>query len=241
MNDVNSGEISRVFYEAYVAWRMHRKRFSPATERAFRYFQRWIEKEIDQFEKLPPAKRWQKIECQSRPESEIPFLNDSRGLFVFGPFAERARQASITFKRKARGVGNGGYRIGRRHIGPLTRELRAAGCYGRLYGLDAAFFDGNVERISHRERAANAFGEWACKRMMREPKDVSICREISNTLERSHNALRGRGFKHVEDIFEHAWTGRMAQRFGPAKSRRNAPYPNTAGRHRDGRDDTKGG
>ena len=177
------------------------------------------EKKIDKFEKLPPAERRRKIQYQPRPGTEIPLLNDNRGLFVYGSSAERARKASPTFRRKARRMKDGGYRIGRDHLGALLREFRAAHCFGRVYGPAAAFCDGRIERISHEERAAIAFGAWAVKRKKREAKAVSFWRKLSNTLERAHNAARGRGFQTLEDIFERAWSGRMAQRFNQSTAR----------------------
>ena len=158
-----------------------------------------LEKKIDQFEKLPPAERWRKIQYQLRPGTEIPLLNDNLGLFVYGPSAERARKASPTFRRKARRMKDGGYQIGRDHLGALLRELRAAHCFGRVYGPAAAFYDGRIERMSHEERAATAFCAWAVKRKKREAKAVSLCRKLANTLERAHNAARGRGFQNLED------------------------------------------
>lgn len=155
----------------YVVSRLRAGRAAKAAERAFRRFHRWIVKEIRAFEKLPPAERWWQIEREPRALNEIPFLNDQWGLVVYGPAAERACKASNTFKRVAKHFDAGGYRIRRCYMGALTEELRTAGCFGRLHGPAAAFYDGRAERMSHENRAPMplALGQWPAGCISRGP------------------------------------------------------------------------
>ena len=214
------------FGAAYVASVARGERQGPAVERAIRHAQRWIAKDIKTFNALPPAERWRQVVSQDLPKEEIPLLNDNRGLAIYGEAAARARAASPTFKLLARRTADGGFRIGRRQIGRLSRELRAAGCYARVHGPATAFAGygaeraaGRPERMTHEERAAYAFGAWALKRETYKPELESIFSKVFAAVERLGNALRGRGIQRPEDIFERAWQGRMAERYGKQAAR----------------------
>lgn len=206
----------------YVVSKVRAARAGKPAERAFRRFHRWIVKEIRNFEKLPAVERWRQIEREPRTLDEIPFLNEQWGLVVYGPAAERACKASDTFRRHAKHFEDDGYRIDRCHMGALTEELRMAGCFGRLHGPAAAFYDGHAETMSHENRAAYAFGSWGAARKMYKPDATSIFGKGVVTMERFVNGLRGRGFQFVGDIFEHSARGRMAKRLGPASVHQTA-------------------
>ena len=97
-----------------------------------------------------------------------------------------------------------------------------AGCFGRLHGPAAAFYDGHAETMSHENRAAYAFSSWAVARRVYKPEATSIFGKSVVTLERLVNGLRGRGLQFVDDIFEHAEQGRMWKRLGPASVHQTA-------------------
>ena len=206
------------FAAAYVGRVARGEPCDRAVARACDRMQRWLRSEIDSFEKLKPAQRWRQIERLRPGAKEIAFLGDKRALVVYGAAAETARVASATFRR-ARQAGDGGYRIGRGQLGAVMRELRAAGHYATVHGPEAAFYGDAVEGMSHKERAAYAFGRWAREREAHAPEVTSIFTKVLNHLERFANVLYGRGLQRPEDVFERAWAGRMAERFGPAAAR----------------------
>ena len=98
LHSLVSDDAVLVFGEAYVAWAARGKRFPPAVEQSFREFKSWLEKQIKNFERLPPHKRWSYVERKPRAGNEIPFLNNKESLVVYGPSAELARKVSPTFK-----------------------------------------------------------------------------------------------------------------------------------------------
>ena len=200
-----------VFGATYAVRMVRGQRVAKPAEHAFRRFRRWIEKEIDAFEKHSVAERWRQVERNPRAEIEIPFLNDKRGLLVCGPAADRARQASPAFKRIAKRCEDSGYWIERRHGGALREELRKAGYVARVCGPSAAFYDGAGERLDHEDCAAYAFGAWAIH-CGAKPERTPVFGASVVTLERLINCLHGRGFQCLEDIFERARWGSMARR-----------------------------
>ena len=202
----------RVFGVTYTRCMVFGERAPKEAEHVFRRFWDWIEKEIQIFDELPPIERWRQVERRPRPEVEVPFLNDNHDVAIYGPAAERARQAAPTFKRTAKQSGDGGYWIERCHMAALREELRKAGCVARLHGPAAAFYDGTVERMSHEEYAAYIFSMWAAAREIHKPKRFAMFGAAVVTLDRLINCLHGRGFQCLEDIFERARRSSMSKR-----------------------------
>src|SRR5690606_11279781 len=67
--------------------------------------------------------------------------------------------------------------------------------------------------VVHVERAAIAFEEYMLGELQAKPAVRRIFAKIANFLRQLGNALRGRGFRTVEDVFERAASGEIGARF----------------------------